>query len=131
MQERIIRRYSEAFKRAVISDLENGRFGSVTEAMGYYEIKGQTTVRKWLARYGKNNLMAKVVRVEKPDEADRVQALKRQVKQLEQALGQTQAQNLLNAEYLKLACERLGEAPESFKRKCDGKRCIGPTDSPR
>jgi hypothetical protein len=29
---------------------------------------------------------------------------------------------LLNGEYLKLACERMGEEVEAFKKKSDGKR---------
>ena len=32
MRERIIRRYSEAFKRAVVAELEAGRFASVGAA---------------------------------------------------------------------------------------------------
>lgn len=127
MSQRTILRYSEAFKRALVSDLESGRFASVGAARAHYEIRGATTVNDWLARYGKNHLMAKVVRVEKPDEADRILELKRQVAALQKALGMTQAENLLNAEYLKLACERLGEEPEGFKKKCVGRRCTGPT----
>jgi transposase len=128
MQERIIRRYSECFKRQVVGELESGRFASIAAARGHYEIGGKPTVGRWLARYGKNHLLAKVVRVELPGEMDRIAELKRQVAQLQKALGQTQAENLLNAEYLKLACERLGEAPERFKKKCAGKPSTGPTD---
>ncbi|MEI8197213.1 MAG: transposase [Phycisphaerae bacterium] len=129
MRERIIRRYSECFKRQVVSDLESGRFASVGQARAHYEIKGSTTVNTWLSRYGQGHLRAKVVRVEKPDEADRVRELQGQVAALQRALGQTQAENLLNAEYLKLACVRLGEAPEAFKKKCVGRPSTGPTDT--
>ena len=41
-------RYSEAFKMQVISDLESGKFGSVTEARRHYGIAGTTTVNGWL-----------------------------------------------------------------------------------
>jgi transposase-like protein len=127
MGERVILRYSECFKRQVVSDLESGRFGSVGEVRRHYQITGTRTVKHWLLRYGKSHLMAKVVRVEKPDEADRVLELRRQVAALQRALGQTQAENLLHAEYLKLACQRLGEEVEGFKKKCDGKPSTGPT----
>lgn len=127
MQERIIRRYSECFKRQVVGELESGRFASIWAVRFHYEIGGAMTVNRWLARYGKNHLLAKVVRVEQPGEADRIAEFKRQVAQLQRALGQTQAENLLNAEYFRLACERLGEAPESFKKKCAGKPSIEPT----
>ena len=122
MQDRIIRRYSRAFKREVVEQIESGRFASIKAAGVHHGITGATTVRDWVLRLGRNHLLAKVVRVEKPGEADQILALRRQVERLEKALGQTQAENLLNAEYLKLACARMGEAVESFKKKSDGKR---------
>ena len=64
--------------------------------------------------------------MEKPDEPDRISAYQKQVAQLEQALGKTQAENVLHATFLKLACEQLGQDVESFKKKCDGKRSTGP-----
>jgi hypothetical protein len=42
------------------------------------------------------------------------------VAKLERALGQTQAENLLNQELLKRACQRLGEDLEAFKKKSVG-----------
>ena len=122
MRERIIRRYSTCFKRQVVQDLENGRFVSIGAAREHYGIGGKTTIQRWLRRYGKNHLQTKVVRVEKPDEADRIRQLKRQITELQQALGQTQAENVLNAAYLKAACEQLGEDVDKFKKKSAGRR---------
>lgn len=124
MQPRLVRRYSSCFKRQVVWELESGRFDSIESARAHYGIGGKTTIQHWLARYGKNHLQAKVVRVELPDERDRIRQLQAQVRQLEQALGQTQAQNVLHAEYLKQACAELGEEVEGFKKKCDGRRCM-------
>ena len=126
MRERIVQRYSACFKQQMIADLESGRFGSIEQAREHYGIGGKTTVQGWLKRYGKNHLQAKVVRVEKPGEADQVRRLKQQVAQLQQALGQTQAENVLNATYLKLACEEMGQDVETFKKKSDGRRSTGP-----
>lgn len=121
MKNRIVRRYSQSFKRQVVLEMETGRFGSALEASLHHGICGATTVRDWVRRFGKGHLLTKVVRVEKIGEADQVMALRREVSRLEKALGQTQAQSLLNAEYLQLACERMGEEVESFKKKSDGK----------
>lgn len=121
MRERRVLRYSACFKRQVVDDLESGRFDSIEAARQHYGIGGMSTIQKWLKRYGKNHLQAKVVRVEKPGEADQIRQLKAKVARLEQALGQTQAQNVLNAQYLNLACEALGEEVEAFRKKCDGK----------
>ena len=122
MRERVIHRYSVCFKQQVIGELESGRFDSVEQAREHYGIGGAATIQRWLKRYGKRHLQTKVVRVEKPDEADRVRQLKAQVAQLERALGQTQAQHVLRCEYLKLACEELGETVEAFEKKCVGRR---------
>ena len=123
MRERIVFRYSEAFKREVVEALESGRFSSVHSAQVHFGIKGAPTISHWLKRFGRNHLQAKVVRVEKPEEADRVRELQKQVAQLQRALGQTQAQNLLNEEFLKRACQRLGEDVEAFKKKSVGMPC--------
>ena len=126
MRIRVIKRYSECFKRQVVEELENGRFESITQARLHHGIPGATTVQKWINQYGKNHLQAKVVRVEKPDEQDQIRAYKKRIVQLEQALGTTQAENVLNATFLKLACERMGLEVESFKKNSDGKPSTGP-----
>lgn len=125
MLEREILRYSEVFKRQLVSELENGRFNSIAQARKHYGITGKSTIKSWLSRYGLNHLQAKVVRVEKPEEADRFNELKKKVASLERALGQTQAENLLNAEFLRMACQKLGEDVETFKKKRDGKPSKG------
>jgi transposase-like protein len=125
MRVRVIRKYSQCFKRQVVTEIESGRFPSIGAANLHHGITGATTVKRWLRQLGKNHLLAKVVRVEQAGEADRIAQLKSQLERLQKALGQTQAENLLNAEYLKLACEQMGEEVESFKKKSDGKRSIG------
>jgi transposase-like protein len=124
MKDRVTVRYSQAFKRQVVEEIESGRFASIQSAGVHHGITGATTVRDWVRRFGKNHLLAKVVRVEQAGEAEVMADLRRQIERLQKALGQTQAQNLLNAEYLKLACARMGEEVEAFKKKSDGKRCM-------
>ncbi len=111
--------YSLAFKRQVVDEVESGRF-TLGSASVHYGINGSMTVRRWVRTFGKNHLLPKVVRVESVDEGDLILQLRKQVQQLQNALGQTQATSLLNAEYLKLACAELGQDVESFKKKSDG-----------
>lgn len=125
MRERVVVRYSACFKQEVIGALEAGRFASVEAARVHFGIKGSDTIAGWLKRLGRNDLRAKVVRVESPGEADRIRELERQVGQLQRALGQTQALNLLNEEFLKRACELLGQEVEGFKKKSGGGFCTG------
>ena len=117
MKCQTIRQYSISFKRQVIGDLESGRFDSIEAARWHYGIGGALTIQKWLRKYGKNHLLPKVVIVQKPDEKNMIRELKRQVAELQHALGQTQAQNVLNAEFLKIACEDLACDVETFKKK--------------
>jgi transposase-like protein len=93
MDQRIVVRYSMSFKRHVVEELESGRFSNISEVQKHYGIAGTATVRNWLVKYGRNHLCPKVVRVEKPNEKDKILQLKKQIKQLKEALGQTQAEN--------------------------------------
>ena len=128
MDQRIIVRYSMSFKQQVVRELESGRFSSISEANEHYGITGTTTVRNWLVKYGRNHLCPKVVRVEKPNEKDQILQLKRQIKQLKEALGQTQAENVINQEFLKIACEEMGQDVESFKKKVGTELFTRPQD---
>ena len=128
MDQRIIVRYSMSFKQQVVRELESGRFSSISEANEHYGITGTTTVRNWLVKYGRNHLCPKVVRVEKPNEKDQILQLKRQIKQLKEALGQTQAENVINQEFLKIACEEMGQDVDSFKKKVGTELFTRPQD---
>lgn len=119
MEERTIVRYSSCFKRQVVDDLENGRFSSISQAESHYGIKGRATIKRWLKKYGRNHLCAKVVRVEKFEEEEQIKHLKKQLRRLREALGQTQAEKVVIEEYLKMACEEMGQDVEQFKKKAD------------
>jgi transposase-like protein len=126
MKQKIVFRYSQSFKQQLVEELESGRFSSILEAQEHYGIRGASTIRNWLERFGRNHLCAKVVHVEKPDEKDKIMELKKQNRQLKEALGQTQAENVLNQEFLKIACEQMGQDIESFKKKVGTRLFIRP-----
>ena len=130
MRPSVQTRYSMAFRQQVVGELEAGRFRSLGEARSHYGIGGGSTIRQWLKCLGKNHLMPKVVRVEKPDEANQIAELRKQVRQLQQALGQTQLENVMNETFLAMACEQLGVGVETFKKKADTKRSVGPGNGP-
>jgi transposase len=120
MGQRTVVRYSSCFKRQVVADLESGRLSSIEAARAHYGIGGATTIQRWLGQLGKNHLQAKVVRVQRPDEVDQMRQLKQRIVELERALGRTAAENVLHAEYLKQACDAMGEDVEAFKKKSAG-----------
>ena len=126
MTPRLVKRYSVCFKRQVVEDLETGRLDSINAARRHYGIGGRDTIQGWLRKYGKNHLLGKVVIVQKPDDKDQIRELKRQVAELQRVLGQTQTENVLNAEFLKIACEQLGCDLDAFKKKAGTGRSTKP-----
>ena len=115
-------RYSEAFKLQVVRELEQGRFGSISEARRAYGVRGSVTVEAWIRRFGKDHLLGKVVRVMKADERAEVETLRKQVRELKGALADAHLDLKLEAAYLKIACRTAGiEDVDAFKKKHAGK----------
>ena len=71
-------RYSEAFKQQVVSEIDSGRY-TIAEAKRAYGIKGGGTVQNWARKMGNLGVLTKTVRVEKPDEKDRIKALEAEI----------------------------------------------------
>ena len=55
--------------------------------------------------------------LKKPDEKNQIRELKQQIVKLEQALGQTQLEKVLETAFLKLACKDLDCDVDEFKKK--------------
>ena len=116
-------RYSEAFKLQVLRELEEGKFETKAAAYRAYGIRGCGTIERWAAKYGKNHLIGKVVRVETPKEASELKRLRKRVKDLEKALANERLDHMLDEAYLQIACEAAGiEDVDAFKKKHAGGR---------
>lgn len=116
-EERIVMKYSEAFKRQVVEELETGVVSSAHEAQRRYGIRGAATVPRWIRRFGKNHLLAKVVRVETPDEKREIERLRKQVRELEHALAQTRMKELIAEARFEIVCQDYGLDIEAQKKK--------------
>lgn len=114
------RRYSDAFKRQVVEQIEEGDYTQPQAAQVYG--CSQSSIHRWLKEYGKNHLLNKVVRIQTMDETDRIKALTEQVDQLKAALADAYMDQKLTEARLELACRRLGIDCEEFKKKHDQKR---------
>lgn len=87
--------YSLCFKQKVVRELETEGL-TLAAARRRYGITGGETIQNWIKRFGKNDLLNKVVRIEMKDEKDRIKELEAEVKQLKIALADaTLGQNLL------------------------------------
>ncbi len=59
--------------------------------------------------------------MKKPDVQDQIGALQKRLAHLQQSLRKAEAENLLNATYLDLACREMGQSTSNFKRECIAK----------
>jgi transposase-like protein len=112
-------RYSEAFKMQVVRELEAGGI-NVEQIRRKYGVGAGATIRCWISKYG-NGSIGKVIRVEKPQEINQKEQLKRRVRALERALADTNIELALERQYTRLACERAGiQDVAEFKKKAAG-----------
>ena len=118
IEGKTINRYSDAFKRKLIEDIESGRLTRV-QAKQKYGLNNQTTIGRWIKQFGKKHLLSRIVRIEMPDEKqpqEIIKQLQAEKQQLESALAKTQ---------LKLICmESLVEVAEEHY-KIDIKQKFG------
>jgi len=100
-------RYSEAFKLQVVEEIEKGKY-SIAEARKIYNIKGMTTIPRWIEKMGKKQLLSKKVKIETPDEKSRIKELERENKKLREALLDQTIKALGYEKMIELAEKDLG-----------------------
>ncbi len=116
MKDQVIR-YSESFKRQVVSDLESGKLKSFAHANRVYGINGACTVSIWVEKYGAERLHPKRIRIETIKERDELKEANKRIRELEAALADAHIDFLLEESFFEIACERMGEDPARFKKK--------------
>jgi transposase len=99
-------RYSEAFKKQVVSEYEGGRsVGSLNEKVG---IKGGSTISTWVKKYGRAGSRYELMIIQKPEEQKRVKELEKRVKELESALAQVMLDKLMLESLVEVLTEAEG-----------------------
>jgi transposase-like protein len=116
-QSRRERRYSQAFRQKVISEIEQGKL-TVGQARRLYDIGGAQTIHIWLRKYGKAHLLNTVVHVHMADEASKLKELERQKRALESALAQSHVENI----HLRALVQAYEEHTSSTTKKKSGTR---------
>jgi len=109
--------YSEAFKMKVVEEISQGKFSSVLHAQKTYGIMGANTIRKWVTKYGKEEMLTKRVRVETMNEIDELKEAKKRIRDLEKALADSHMDYCLERAFLEIACEQMGTNREDLKKK--------------
>lgn len=113
--EKKLRRYSQAFKQKVVSEIENGKL-TIPQARRLYDIGGQHTIENWIKRLGKTHLLNKVIHIKMKDEPDKIKELEKQKRELESALAQAHLKIITLESTVKVLEERTGG---EIKKKTD------------
>ena len=108
--------YSEAFKLQVVEEIRQGQFASIFQAQKAYSICGMATIRKWIKKYGREELLPKRVRVETMTEIDELKEAKKRIRDLEKALADSHMDYCLERAFLEIACEQMGSSREELKK---------------
>ena len=119
-KKKVTIRYSEAFKHQVINEVEAGV--TCEQVRKKYGIGGINTIQYWMKRLGKLESLPIIIRVEKPDEKAKLKDLERQIKELKNALAETQVRCVIAESRFEIVCEDQGLDPEAVKKKLDEER---------
>lgn len=79
------KRYSEAFKRQVVSEYEAGV--SVNALQKKYGIGGSNTISLWIEKYAREGFRHELIRIQAADEVNQINCLEKRIKELERSLG--------------------------------------------
>lgn len=110
-------RYSSAFKLKVVSEIESGEY-TLGEARRIYDIHGAHTIQKWILKYGKPQLLNRVVRIQMKDEKDKIKELKDEIKVLNRALSKAHVDNLCWQSLVEVIDEKYGiDSKKNFGSK--------------
>jgi transposase-like protein len=109
-------RYSEAFKVQVVEEIRQGKFASILEAQKAYGIRGMATVKQWVKKYGGEEMLPKIVRVETMAEIDELKEAKKRIRDLEKALSDANRDYCLERAFLEIACEQMGSSRDELKK---------------
>ena len=101
-----VKRYSEAFKRHVVREYEDG--ATIEELRRKYGIGGGSTIQQWIRKYGRDGLRHRVMRIQTAEEADQVQNLQQEIARLQEALAQTMVEKMALEKTLALYQEAFG-----------------------
>jgi len=119
---KVLHHYSEAFKRSVVAEVEAGRY-TVLEAAATHGVHF-SLVYQWMKRYGGPDSQTRTVRIEMPDERNRIKELEKEKHALESALAQAHMKIILLESTLEVLEEKSGIRP---KKKTDMPSSIEPT----
>jgi transposase-like protein len=110
-------RYGGAFKQRLAEEAAAGKYRSLDEAGRRNGIRGCATLRKWIKRYGREDMLPKRIKVETMNEIDELREARRRIRELEAALANAHMDYCLESAFLDIACGKLGTGTEELKKR--------------
>lgn len=105
-KKKVIKTFSAEFKKEKVALIEQGKMTAL-ELSRIYEVS-QTSVYKWLSKYGKQPKTERVV-IEKISESSKTIELMKKIAELERIIGKQQMQLIYKESVIECASEVLGE----------------------
>lgn len=109
-------RYSEAYKRQIVKEVEGGKHSSLNSVAHTYGIGSMVTISRWIRQYGREDLLPRNVRIETLKEQSELKIARKRIRELEVAMADAHIDYCLEKGYLHEACDRLGEDMDTFKK---------------
>lgn len=106
MSKETVKRYSEAFRQQVVREYEEGI--CIEDLRKKYGIGGKSTIQKWIKKYSHQGLRHELLRIQRPEEVQRIRELEERVQELEQALGRVTLEKLALESSLEVLQESYG-----------------------
>ena len=116
MNKTVIVRYSESFKLQVVKEYEES-YLTRKELSLKYGIKGGSTISNWIKKYGSESTQNRIIRVEKPNEKDRIKELEKEVERLKKALAHQTLVAVTKESMAEVIAEDFGVDLEEVKKK--------------
>jgi len=104
--DRTVKRYSEAFKLQILSELESGKYtkGEISRLYGI----APASIYAWIKKYSKFDLLNCRIKIETMDDIDKIKKLEEENKRLKDLLVKKDIQGFLDEAYLEYAAKELG-----------------------
>lgn len=110
------RRYSEGFKIKVVQELESSSLNA-SELGKKYDIRGKSTISKWVKKYGKLHLLSKKVVIMEANEQTVLEQQKKRIQELERALIASNLDHLRVKLFYEQALRELQMEASEFEKK--------------
>lgn len=104
--DKVIRRYSEAFKLKILDELSTGN--NTKSQLGKAYGINPTTINEWIKKYERKDLMNTRIMIETKDEITRIKALQKEIEQLKKLLLKKDMESMVSDSYLEVSAEKLG-----------------------